>query len=54
MVLDLYARKVVGWAMAPAIHAGMVCAELQLAIAQRPPGPGLIVHSDRGSKYASA
>ena len=54
VVLDLYARKVVGWAMAPSMHAELVCAALQLAIAQRQPGPGLIVHSDRGSQYASA
>jgi len=54
VVLDLYARKVVGWAMAPTMHAELVCAALQLAIAQRQPVPGLIVHSDRGSQYASA
>jgi len=54
VVLDLYARKVVGWAMAPTMHAELVCSALQLAIAQRQPAPGLIVHSDRGSQYASA
>ena len=54
VVLDLYARKVVGWAMAPTMHAELVCAALQLAIAQRQPAPGMIVHSDRGSQYASA
>ena len=54
VVLDLYARKVVGWAMAPSMHAELVCAALQLAIAQRQPAPGLVVHSDRGSQYASA
>ena len=54
MVLDLFARKVVGWAMAPDMQAGLVCRALQLAIVQRRPAPGLIVHSDRGSQYASA
>jgi len=54
VVLDLYARKVVGWAMAPTMHAELVCSALQLAIAQRQPAPGLIVHSDRGNQYASA
>jgi putative transposase len=54
VVLDLFARKVVGWAMAPSMHAELVCAALQLAIAQRQPAPGLIIHSDRGSQYASA
>ena len=47
VVLDLYARKVVGWSMAPTMHAELVCAALQLAIAQRQPAPGLIVHSEQ-------
>lgn len=54
IVLDLYARKVVGWAMAPNMPAELVCAALNMAIQQRRPAPGLIVHSDRGSQYASA
>lgn len=53
IVLDLYARKVVGWAMAPSMPAKLVCDALNMAIGQRQPGPGLIVHSDRGSQYAS-
>ena len=52
-VLDLYARKVVGWAMAPSMPAKLVCDALNMAIQQRRPAPGLIVHSDRGSQYAS-
>ena len=54
VVLDLFARKVVGGAMAPDMHATLVCQALKLAIAQRQPAPGLILHSDRGSQYASA
>lgn len=54
IVLDLYSRKVVGWAMAPNMPAQLVCTALQMAIQQRRPAPGLIVHSDRGSQYASA
>lgn len=54
VVLDLFSRKVVGWSMAPSMPAELVCAALQLAIAQRQPSPGLLVHSDRGSQYASA
>jgi putative transposase len=54
IVLDLYARKVVGWAMAPSMPAELVCDALNMAIQQRQPAPGLIVHSDRGSQYASA
>lgn len=52
-VLDLYSRKVVGWAMAPNMPAELVCTALQMTICQRRPPPGLIVHSDRGSQYAS-
>ena len=52
-VLDLFSRKVVGWAMAPSMPAELVCAALNMAIAHRRPAPGLIVHSDRGSQYAS-
>ena len=41
-VLDLHSRKIVGWAMATAMPAALVCAALQMAIAQRNPAPGLI------------
>jgi putative transposase len=54
IVLDLFSRKVVGWAMAPSMPANLVCDALRMAIQQRRPPPGLIVHSDRGSQYASA
>lgn len=53
IVLDLYARRVVGWAMAPSMPAKLVCDALEMAIQQRRPAEGLIVHSDRGSQYAS-
>lgn len=53
IVLDLYSRKVIGWAMAPDMPAELVCDALRMAIRQRQPEPGLIVHSDRGSQYAS-
>lgn len=52
-VLDLFSRKIVGWAMAPTMPAELVCAALQMAVAARQPKPGLIMHSDRGSQYAS-
>ncbi len=52
VVMDLYSRKIVGWAMAPHMRAELVCSAMQLAIAQRQPEPGLIAHSDRGSQYA--
>ena len=40
--------------MAPCMPAGLVCAALHMAITQRNPAPGLIVHSDRGTQYASS
>jgi len=52
-VMDLFSRKIIGWAMAPSMPAELVCAALQMAIAQRNPPPRLIVHSDRGCQYAS-
>jgi transposase InsO family protein len=52
-VLDLFSRKIVGWAMAPNMSAELACAALRMAIAQRRPPAGLLVHSDRGSQYAS-
>jgi putative transposase len=53
VVLDLFSRKIVGWAMAPSMPAELVCSALSLAIASRKPAAGLLVHSDRGSQYAS-
>ena len=53
-VMDLYSRKIVGWAMASEMPAQLVCTALRMAISSRQPQPGLIVHSDRGCQYASA
>jgi transposase InsO family protein len=50
VVIDLFSRKVIGWAMAPSMPATLVCDALQMAIQQRRPGAGLVVHSDRGSQ----
>ena len=52
MVIDLYARRVVGWALSDRIQAGLVCDALRMAIGRRRPPPGLMHHSDRGSQYA--
>ena len=53
VVLDLYSRRVVGWSMSSRMKEPLVCDALTMAIWQRCPKPGLIVHSDRGSQYAS-
>ena len=54
VVLDLYSRKIVGWAMAPAMETALVCKALHMAIAQRRPDAGMVVHSDQGCQYASS
>jgi transposase InsO family protein len=53
LVLDLYARKVVGWSMDARQQAALPINALERAIAQRAPAPGLICHSDQGSVYGS-
>jgi len=53
VVIDLFSRKVVGWIMSSRMKASLVCNALRMAISLRQPPPGLIVHSDRGSQYAS-
>jgi transposase InsO family protein len=52
-VLDLYSRKVVGWSMGSRMTSRLVLAALQMAVGRRCPQAGLLVHSDRGSQYAS-
>jgi transposase InsO family protein len=52
-VLDLYARKIVGWAMDTTLKTELVERALQMAFRQRQPVPGLLHHSDRGCQYTS-
>jgi putative transposase len=47
-VLDLYSRRIVGWAMADHLRADLPLAALRMAISAQQPGTGLIHHSDRG------
>jgi len=53
VVIDLYSRRVVGWALSNRMKKELVIDALQMAIKQRKPPEGLIVHSDRGSQYCS-
>jgi len=53
VLLDLYSRKVVGWAMSDHNDEELTLAALQMALDQRQPAPGLLHHSDRGTTYAS-
>ena len=52
-VLDLFSRRVVGWAIADHMQTELALDALRMAVRQRRPKPGLIHHSDRGSQYAS-
>ncbi len=53
VVMDLYSRLVVGWAMGEQMDAGLVEGAWQMALLNRQPPPGLLHHSDRGSQYTS-
>ncbi len=53
VILDLFTRKVVGWAMRDHMGAELTIAALTMAIQRRRPRAGLIHHSDRGSQYAA-
>jgi putative transposase len=53
VVIDLFARRVVGWAAADRLHRELALAALRTALVMRRPAPGLIHHSDRGSQFCS-
>jgi len=53
LVLDLYARKIVGWAMSPTMPQELTLEALRVALGWRDPPDGLVHHSDRGSQYAA-
>jgi putative transposase len=53
VVVDLYARRVVGWAVSSRLTKELALSALQMAITHRRPPAGLIHHSDRGSQYTS-
>jgi transposase InsO family protein len=52
-VLDLYSRAIVGWAMAAVADTELVATALEMGVARRRPGDGLIHHSDRGTQYTA-
>ena len=54
VVLDLFARRVVGWASAPQLHTEVALEALAMALGRRCPPRTLLHHSDRGTQYASA
>lgn len=53
VLLDLWSRRVVGWATAATLHTRLATLALQMAVRHRQPPPGVLHHSDRGVQYAS-
>ncbi|MEK6618104.1 MAG: DDE-type integrase/transposase/recombinase, partial [Nitrospirota bacterium] len=51
--MDLYSRRIVGWAMAERITTDLTSTALTMALQQRRVDSGLLHHSDRGSQYAA-
>jgi putative transposase len=54
VIMDLYSRRIIGWAFAHHLGTELVAAALAMALVHRRPPQGLIHHSDRGVQYASA
>ena len=52
-VMDLFSRRIVGWALSQTLETSLVKEALERAQKERRPPPGLLHHSDRGSQYAS-
>jgi putative transposase len=52
VVEDLFSRMIVGWSMDQTMESRLVVDALEMALARRRPGAGLLAHSDRGSQYA--
>jgi transposase InsO family protein len=52
-VMDLFSRRIVGWALSHTLETSLVKEALERAQKERRPPPGLLHHSDRGSQYAS-
>ena len=50
-ILDLYTRRIVGWAMSDRMTSDLTIAALEMALLQRQPDTGLVHHSDQGSQY---
>ena len=53
VVLDVFSRRVVGWAVGPSLETELPLAALEQALADRRPTPGLVHHSDQGVQYGS-
>jgi putative transposase len=54
VMLDLWSRRIVGWATGETLHARLATQALKMAVQHRRPAQGLLHHSDRGVQYASS
>ncbi len=54
VILDLFSRRVVGWAMGSTLERSLVVSALDMALLARQPATGLLCHTDRGSQYQSS
>lgn len=54
VMIDLFSRRVVGWAMSRSPDAALVSRAFRVAVTHRRPPTGVLVHSDRGCQYTSA
>ena len=52
-ILDVYSRRIVGWAMENHLRTEIVVDALQMAVWRRKPAPGLVHHSDQGAQYTA-
>lgn len=52
--MDLFSRKIVGWAMSDVIDSTLIQDAIKIALLHRQPDDGLIHHSDRGVQYAAS
>ena len=53
LILDVFSRKLVGWAMNDSMAQDLTLEALRMALGWRDPPSGLVHHSDRGSEYAA-
>jgi putative transposase len=53
VILDLFSRRIVGWALSERLERTVALEALEMAVTERQPAGGLLHHSDRGSQYAS-
>ncbi len=54
VILDVFSRRVIGWALGRTLEDDLTIAALRMALESRSPVPGLVHHSDRGVQYASS